>query len=190
MYHTQKEIERLLRSTERQGIEGLIEYMIDSGFFDSPASTKYHGAQPGGLAEHSLNVYNNAMAIAYGLDSEYAYDNRDSLIICSLLHDLGKVGQFGKPLYVDNVLKTGISKAQPYKINPELITAQHEVVSAIDVQRFIQLTEKEQRAILWHNGLYGMFKYDIQGKEDELYLIIHYADLWAARVTERGENNE
>ena len=98
------------------------------------------------------------------------------------MHDLGKAGQFDKPLYVDNVLKKGRSEAQPFKINDDLMTLDHEIVSVIEASKYIELTEEEQRAIAWHNGLYGTFKYQIAGKETPLYMIIHFADMWASRV--------
>ena len=66
------------------------------------------------------------------------------------------------------------------------MTLPHEIVSVIEASKYINLTEDEQRAIAWHNSLYGVFKYDIQGKETPLYMIIHFADMWASRVTERG----
>lgn len=182
-----EKIESLLRGTQREGIEDLLTYMEESGFYDAPASTRYHGAESGALAEHSLNVYELAFKLAMvWTNTEWMQDNGDSIIIAALLHDLGKAGQFGKPLYVDNILKTGQSKAQPFKTNEDLMTLPHEIVSVIEASKYIQLTEDEQRAIAWHNSLYGVFKYDIQGKETPLYMIIHFADMWASRVTERG----
>lgn len=179
-------IEDFLRSTGRPGIDDLLLYMEQAGFYEAPASTKYHGAAPGMLAKHSVNVCSAALQLAdMWLGAEYE-DYKNSIIICALLHDLGKCGQFYKPLYVENILKTGQSKAQPYKTNSDLMTLEHEIVSVIDIQRFIELTEDEQRAIAWHNGLYGIFKYDIQGKETPLYMIIHFADLWASRVMEKA----
>ena len=56
-------------------------------------------------------------------------------------------------------------------------------------ERFIELTEEEETAILWHNGLYGQFKYDIPGKETKLYMALHWADMWASRVTEIEEED-
>ncbi|MGN1109051.1 MAG: hypothetical protein ACI4RK_06665 [Oscillospiraceae bacterium] len=48
---------KLLRFTEREGIEDLIRYMQEeTDFFTAPASTKYHGAFEGGLLQHSMNV--------------------------------------------------------------------------------------------------------------------------------------
>lgn len=180
------DIENMLRSTEREGIEDLLTYMDESGFYKAPASTKFHGAYEGALAEHSLNVYNVAYDLATALKGrEWVFENLDSIIICSLLHDLGKAGQYKKPLYVENILKKGRSEAQPFKTNDELMTLDHEIVSVIEASRYIELTEDEQRAIAWHNGLYGVFKYEIQGKETPLYMIIHFSDLWASRVIER-----
>ena len=178
-------IEGLLRSTKREGIEDLLKYMDSAGFYSSPASTRYHGAETGALALHSLNVCNAALMLAETwCGKEWLMEQRDSVVICALLHDLGKAGQYGKPLYVDNILKTGQSKAQPYKHNDDLMTLDHEIVSVIEASRYIELTEDEQRAIAWHNGLYGIFKYEIQGKETVLYMLIHFADMWASRVLE------
>ena len=47
----------LLRSTKREGMEKLIEFIEKTDFFKAPASTKYHGNYEGGLLEHSMKVY-------------------------------------------------------------------------------------------------------------------------------------
>ena len=42
----------------REGAENLLNYLENkSDFFTAPASARYHSAYPGGLCEHSLNVY-------------------------------------------------------------------------------------------------------------------------------------
>lgn len=181
-----------LLSTKREGIEDLLQYMQDIGFLTSPASTQFHGAYEGALAEHSVNVltYAEKLGVAWLGGAEYNKIH-NSVVICAILHDLGKCGQFGKPLYIENVLKSGkTSDAKPYTTNPDLMTLPHEIVSVIEATKFIDLTEEEQRAIAWHNGLYGCFKYDIQGKETMLYMIIHFADLWVSRIVESKVKNE
>lgn len=183
--------DRLLR-TNREGIEDLLSYMSEIGFFTSPASTQYHGAYEGALAEHSLNVlhYAEKLGVAWLGGAKYN-EIQDSVVICAILHDLGKCGQFGKPLYVPNILKSGkLSDAKPYETNKDLMTLPHEIVSCIEATKYIDLTEDEQRAIAWHNGLYGAFKYDIQGKETVLYMLIHFADMWASRVVETAKKEE
>lgn len=186
-------IEELLLSTKREGMPELLEYLDEIGFYTAPASSQFHGAYPGALAEHSKNVYVAALELYMSwcqFDKDMP-DLVDSIKICAILHDVGKCGQFGQPLYVPNVLKGGeISTAKPFEINKELMTLPHEIVSCIEVTKFIDLTPDEQRAIAWHNGLYGAFKYDIQGKETMLYMIIHFADMWASRVIETKTKKE
>lgn len=189
-------IKELLLSTKREGMENLIAYMEEYGFFKAPCSTQHHLSKEGGLTEHSLNVCEIALNITKTL-----YSGRDiaipaeSVVIVSLLHDIGKMGQFNKPNYIPNMLKGRATKvnpnpepyqstSKPYISNPELLYVDHEVRALSIISKFIDLTEEEQQAILWHNGLYGPFKYEIQGKETPLYMILHWADMWASRVIE------
>lgn len=186
MKEPREEIRELLLAVKREGMEDLVDYLDEIGFYTAPASTRFHGAEEGALAVHSINVMDCARSLAIAwLGKKWYKAHQDSITICALLHDLGKAGQFGKPLYIENILKSGkASDAQPYKHNDDLKTLPHEIVSVVEATKFIDLTEEEQRAIAWHNGLYSMFKYDIPGKEDELYMIIHFSDMWASRIVE------
>lgn len=194
-------IVKLLRSVNRPGMENLIEHMEKNGFFDSPCSGSYHLAYEGGLAEHSLNVCDLAISLLHTFYiTPYTEYWSDSVIISALLHDLGKMGQFGKPNYVPNMLKGRATKAnpnpepyqsdkKPFVTNPELIPVEHEIRSIQIASQFIKLTEDESFAILNHNGMYSVLKYSYAGKETALSMIIHWADMWAARILE-VENNQ
>ena len=83
-----KQIIDLLKSTKREDIENLIAFLEKSDFFEAPASTQYHLAYPGGLAEHSLNVYEcaNSLNLKYGDSYPEA-----SIIIAALTHDFCKI---------------------------------------------------------------------------------------------------
>lgn len=199
-------IKELLKGTGREGMDKLLEYMESNGFFEAACSTSHHLAKEGGLAEHSLNVYEAARDLSFLLcDCGESLDKEttDAIIICSLLHDIGKMGQFGKANYVPNMLKGRATKAnpnpepkqsesKPFIANPDLLYIDHECRALTIISRFIELTEEEQQAILWHNGLYGNFKYQIPGKETPLYMVIHWADMWASRVMEKevSDNGE
>lgn len=183
-----EKIIELLKSTGRKGIEDLIAKMELDGFFISPCSGSNHLAKDGGLAEHSLNVYEAMCKVGQAVSGVEQTDT-DAFIICALLHDLGKMGQHGKPGYVENILKSGKrSESKPFEVNKSLLYVPHEVRSVEIASRYIDLTEEEQFAILYHNGLYGDFRYCISGKETPLYLLLHFADMWASRVTEKGVN--
>lgn len=182
-------IKELLKQTERAGIEDLIEWMENNGFFDAPCSSKYHLAQPEGLAEHSLNVFRAALDLSKALYAEkITFDFINSMIICSLLHDLGKAGQFGKPAYsiTNQAAVQAALVSLAYETNKDLLYVPHEVRSIAIASRFIELTEEEQFAILYHNGMYGELK-AFKGNETPLLLILHFADMWAARVIEKEE---
>lgn len=191
--NNKERIESLLWKTNRAGVNNLIQWMRDNGFYNAPCSTQHHLSNEGGLAEHSLNVYKTMtdMVSNTALFGSLEEPN-ESIIIASLLHDLGKAGQFGKPNYIENMIsdrKGGFKQSdkKPFEINKELLTVPHEVRSIQIAMQFIDLTEEENWAILMHNGLYGDFKYSIQGKETPLYMLLHFADMWASRVIEKEE---
>lgn len=187
------EYRETLLKTGREGMTDLLDYMADCGFLTAPCSGSFHLAKDGGLLEHSINVLHNAEKISAALigAKNLTKEFKDSIAICALLHDLGKMGQFEKPEYVPNILKGGKpSDTKPFVKNGDLLPVDHEIRSIVIASMYIDLTEDEQFAILYHNGLYGQVgKYILQGKETPLYMIIHFADLWAARVTESEAKN-
>jgi len=184
-----EKIIELLKSTERPFIESLINHMDEGGFFNAACSSQFHLCKSGGLAEHSLNVYNMMKQLEdsvapYYVDPVKAID-WNSIVITSLLHDLGKMGQFGKQLYTENYLASGeLSSKKPYTTNKLLLSVPHEIRSIQIASQFIELTEEESFAILHHNGMYGDLKYQLQGKETPLQMLLHFADMWCSRVIE------
>ena len=52
-----EEFINLLRSTNREGIEEVIQFLERTDFYKAPASTRFHGSYEGGLLEHSMKVY-------------------------------------------------------------------------------------------------------------------------------------
>lgn len=76
---TKTKIINLLRSTNREGIENVITLLENSDFFSVPCHS--HHRYTGGMADHALETYNLASKAARNIP-------KDSLIICSLLHDL------------------------------------------------------------------------------------------------------
>ena len=85
----EEEFLKLLRSTNRDGIENLIEFIKKTDFYKAPASTRFHGNYEGGLLEHSMKVYE---ILKYKIDNNIVKIEipQESLIIIALLHDLCK----------------------------------------------------------------------------------------------------
>lgn len=193
------EITSLLKSTGREGVEDLVSVMEEKGFFTAPASSGggRHSAEEGGLAQHSLNVFKTAAKLAYvllGPIERNTKELKDSLAIVCLLHDLGKCGDYGKALYVPYILKSGKqSDAKPWERNKDLLPTPHAFRSVEIANRWIDLTEDEAFAIRYHDGLYdretGAMAV-IPGHETKLLMLLHWADMWASRILEGGNEDD
>lgn len=190
-----------LKESGREGIEDLIDYMDEIGFFHAPCSGGYHLCCEFGLVQHTRNVMIAAENIGHALLGAKYPEYRESVILCAALHDLGKCGDHGKPLYVPNMIKNKKYKktdpeaepeyvqsdAKPYERNKELANIPHAFRSVIIANRFIDFTEDEEFAIMYHDGLYdretgGMAI--VPGHETPLLLILHWADMWASQIME------
>lgn len=184
-------VSRLL-DTGRDGMEDLVDYMDEIGFFSAPCSGGNHLCCEFGLVQHTRNVMMAAENIGYALLGKIRYaEIQDSVIIASALHDLGKCGDYGKQMYVPNILKSGkSSEAKPFKRNPDLLPLDHATRSIKLATLFIDLTEEEEFAIRYHDGLYEPANYAVKGHETPLYIILHFADLWSAKVTEHTKCTE
>ena len=191
-----------LMSTKRPGMEKLIEKMENGGFFTAPCSTEFHLCIPGGLAQHSWNVYQTATKIAATIltDDEFLF-YQNSLIICSMLHDLGKMGYCDMPGYIPNMIQDGKptkaepeqkykrSDKKPYTRNPELRRTPHAIKSVEIIRQYIKLNNDECWAIEKHDGLYVRENYDLAGFETKLQMIISWADIWCCRFVEGEKGN-
>jgi len=142
----------------REGADRLLDFLCsdNSDFFTAPASTQYHGAYPGGLLEHSLNVYDclcDYMARArvrdvYGLDY-----SEESIAIVALLHDLCKVNFYKES--TRNVKENGVWVAKPcYTIDDQLPYG-HGEKSVYIASGYMRLTRDEAFAIRYHMGFSG-----------------------------------
>ncbi|KEI12772.1 HD domain-containing protein [Clostridium novyi] len=184
LVENKEKIIELLKSTERPGIEIIIQYLNETDFFVAPASTKYHGNFDGGLAEHSLNVYNlfkkKNEQFDLGLSS-------DTLIITSILHDICKVNFYKKQ---PRWRKNDKGKWESYEgyICENDFSIGHGEKSVIKLMQFIKLSKEEIVLIRWHMG-------GFESKENQkdisnsynLYpaaLALHTADLEASYILE------
>lgn len=186
--------------TEREGMADLLDFMVDLGFLDAPASGGNHMCKEGGLLEHTVNVMQLAEKIGIAMLGVAEYNKiHTSVIIAAGLHDLGKCGREGKPYYVENMIQDGRptkkapeqkykrSESKPFKISSELCHIDHPLRSVELATRYIDLTEEEEHAIFYHDGAYGSLAYDLKGHEEPLQVIVHFADFWAAQFLETGK---
>ncbi len=185
MSYSKERFDKLFSLINREGKDKLLEYLNESEYFTAPCSSQFHGSKEGGLLEHSVNVADLMLDIS---DTLNYFDKEmiESIIIVGLFHDIGKSGYYGKPNYVENILKTTKkrSEAKPYEVNKDLLKIPHEITGIHILSKLIQLTEEEVFAILHHNGAYGATWYELKNSERPLQMILHFADMWASRVDE------
>ena len=145
-------------SIRREGADALLDNLEHkSDFFTAPASARYHGAWPGGLCEHSVNVYRCLAAYLerervkelYGL--EYS---AESIALVALLHDVCKTGCYKAG--TRNVKgPDGRWQAVPTFYYEDSLPYGHGEKSVYILSGFLRLTREEAMAIRWHMGFSG-----------------------------------
>lgn len=188
----------LLRSTNREGIESVIEEIDDMGFFSAPASCNHHLNVEGGLVQHSLNTYYAAEKVWEGmkqLDQSIEKEvGKDSLIIAALLHDVCKVDIY-KPTVKKKKTKLGDwVDCNGYKVSYKDFPMGHGEKSVILLLcAGLEMNDPEMLAIRWHMGAWGINmnsledqkSYDTARQLYPLVSIIQVADSLAASILER-----
>lgn len=179
-----EEFVQLLMSTEREGMENLIGFLRKSSFFDDPASAKYHNAFKGGLLDHSMNV----LKVLEEKEKMYEFGiPKDSLIICALLHDLCKIGNYeAKPAWRKD--KRGRWESyQGYGYTDDIFPVGHGEKSVFIISEFIKLSKVEIMAIRWHGGAYedtNGYNFNKAVLLNPLIMLLHTADFEAATFLE------
>jgi len=173
------------------GFTSLLEFIeTDTTWLTAPASTRFHLCREHGLLEHSINVAEILIRIKNEL---YPVIEDESCVIVALLHDLGKVGMPGQPLYLKNQpterqRRAGYGPTYPYSYNNSLTYLSVPVRSLYLVLPYIDLSEEETQAIVYHDGQYVEDNHSVAKNEQPLTLLLQYADNWCGFVVEdRGE---
>lgn len=169
----------------RKGITELLDYLETTDFFTAPASTKYHGAYPGGLVEHSLNVYRRLVSKQEDMP---AGTENETIIVIALLHDICKVNTYEQTTKIytgDGIVSCNYTYRNEFPIG-------HGEKSVILIQRYMQLTAEEIIAISWHMGGFDARARETRElneawKKHPLAVLLHLADMEATWLDERWE---
>jgi 23S rRNA maturation-related 3'-5' exoribonuclease YhaM len=200
----------ILKNTNRAEIESLIAFLTDSDYFAAPASTKFHGAYEGGLAEHSLHVW-------YVLTEKNRYYQlglpEDTIAITAFGHDVCKIDFYAKEM--KSILKGKIKVKKNKKVDGQWQEVEEEVKdwqeeevfvvkdsfpvghgekSVITLLRHIQLGDREIAMIRWHMGGYvPKDEYRELTNAVELYpaiIALHAADLEVSHLINKGDKEQ
>ena len=177
---SEREYERIRRFEVSAGEyfpEKAKKYMVDGGFFRQAASTHYHSAHFGGLADHSHAVAEALLEFTRKMG--LVWENERSPYLVGYLHDICKMDEY--------ILKE-VDGAMVYEFNKDRLLIGHGDKSAIIAAMLIpDLTDEEMLCIRYHHGAFEYSKdaWNAYGHAIEKYpnvLYAHMADMSASRI--------
>jgi hypothetical protein len=182
--HYDKTIE-LLEIHKLDSLKKLIESFSDE-YAIAPASgqKEYHSSFPGGLCYHNLHVLQWLGRFASAMGN---FD-KETLLKVALLHDIGKLGEAGKPYYIKCEDAWKINKGYYYDINPQLQYMKMSQRSLCLAQAAsISLTQDEYLAILLADGQLDETNAHYKYKEPKLATVLHYSVYWARSIEKEND---
>ncbi len=189
----------ILQSTNRTGIEKVLQKLDELGFFEAPASTKFHLSCKGGLLEHSMNVYEAAVMLR-----EQAVKARpeleellpmDSVAICTLLHDTCKADIYKEGILsrknADGYWEKYLGYQVDYSTGLPLGHGEKSVIMLLSWG--LELKPEEMMAIRWHMTAWDLPMQSPEHKESlnaakaktPLVSLVQLADGFATGLLER-----
>ena len=178
-------IEFFERDIRREGADELLAWLKTTDFFTAPASAKYHLNREGGLAEHSIHVYQRLRRL---VEVDYVA-NPETIAICGLLHDVCKVD-----VYKIEMRNTKDEYGQwvkvPFYTADDQLPYGHGEKSVYIISAFMKLTRAEAMAIRWHMGGFddavkgGSYSCSSAFGKYPLAVLLHMADLGATFIDE------
>lgn len=178
---------------KRDGIDDLMNYLEETDFYESPASTKYHGSYEGGLVEHSLNVYDmlkQELEFIFGKEWRKRY-SEETVAIVALFHDICKCGRYKGVLKNVKDQETGTWDTKlTYEYDNNYFLMGHAPLSLHRIENHMKLTDEEAQAIFWHMGAFDLSNYATSLNLSEAFskntlaYALHRADMDATHICE------
>ena len=158
---------------KREGADKLLDYLTNRcDFFTAPASTRFHSSYEGGLAQHSLNVFQclteylarERVKEVYGLAC-----SEETAAIVALLHDMCKIDTYIRDFRNVKNEQTGQWEKVPVYRAEDKLPYGHGEKSVYMISGFMRLTREEAMAIRWHMGFSGSEDANLVGRALEAY---------------------
>lgn len=169
----------------RKGIDEILDWLESGDFYTAPASSFGHNSFPGGLVQHSLNVWNQLNRLRQAYPEIECTD--ESVAICALFHDFCKIN-----FYIvekrNRKNKNGVwEKYDAYKIDEKFRFGGHGSKSVYLIQHFMSLTPEEATAINCHMGAYDNERVGQSYESFPFAWLLHVADEAATYFDEKKE---
>lgn len=198
------------RYITRPGADKLLDYLVShSTFFQDPASTRFHLSEPGGLLEHSLNVYYRLRWITTAEHlrdpANYHLPSEETIAIVGLFHDLCKADTYiQQPKNFKNYDKVALKSVPQHQwkndaqgsffwdtrleyTKKDPFPYGHGEKSVYLLNKFITLTDEEAMAIRYHMSSWNEWEKNDAGnvfETNKLAFFLHLADEFATFIDE------
>ena len=164
--------ELMTEGVNPEEVNNLANHLYATGFFTAPASTKYHGAYPGGLFDHSYRVTHNLLRLTKNM--KLIWDRKESPYLVGMLHDLCKTDQYR-------------ATEDGFEYMKDLPLPGHGEKSIIVAQMMgVKLTDEEMLCIRWHMGAFDdKANWNSYGNAIKIFpnvLWTHTADMMASHI--------
>ena len=179
---------------QRSGADKLLDWIENrTDFFDAPASTRYHLAEPGGLVKHSVHVFGRLNALGETEDwaaKGVSKPQKVARAICALLHDLCKANFYKTSTRNVKNEATGQWEKVPFYTVEDQFPYGHGEKSVYLIERFMRLKTEEAVAIRWHMGGFddavrgGSFVISAAFEKYPLALLLPLSDMPATYLDE------
>lgn len=138
----------------------MLEYLLSksSDFFTAPASARFHGSYPGGLVEHSLNVYECLVDYLSRPRTSERYRmefSPETVAVVALLHDVCKINCY-QPGTRNVKDEQGVWHSVPSYTYDDKLPYGHGEKSVYIINGYMRLSREEAFAVRYHMGFSGI----------------------------------
>ncbi len=201
----QKFIDLCHQYIHRDGLDKMLAYLEKTDFYEAPSSTSFHLNVEGGLCQHSINVFETALAInesvakpsiAAGVSPFDEEVSEESIAIATLFHDICKVKIYHKSLrWVKSELTGKWVNYNGYEVKDEFPLG-HGEKSCLMLSWYIRLKPEEMLAIRWHMGMFDVgensspsrIAFYNAAEKSPLVSIVHSADFLSSKLKEKTDD--
>lgn len=166
-------IELYQDNVKREGADAMLEYLLSksSDFFTAPASARFHGSYPGGLVEHSLNVYECLVDYLSRPRTSERYRmefSSETVAVVALLHDVCKINCY-QPGTRNVKDEQGVWHSVPSYTYDDKLPYGHGEKSVYIINGYMRLSREEAFAVRYHMGFSGIEDKNSIGAAFEMY---------------------
>ena len=161
---------------KREGAAELLRWLKSTDFFTAPGSTRFHDCYKGGLADHSVRVFNELTRLARAYPEIKI--SAETAAIVTLLHDVCKANCYKVELRNKKNEHGQWVQVPVYTFQEDFSFGGHGSKSVYLIQKFMKLTDEEAVCINCHMGPEnGNFAVNDAYRAYPLAFLVHTADM-------------